>query len=128
MQIARRTLHRHLAAKGLSYKQVVDETRSAFARQLLAYTRLGAGEVGMIVGYPDPSHTLRCTIPALDSNSAELGTVKTSNTVRKKVGQALLPVWPARGPFPDELQFPRNRILHRKVARHAALRLGRTER
>ena len=55
LQISRRTLHRRLEAQGLRYQQVVDETRYEHARQLLSHTLLGVGEVGMVVGYPDPS-------------------------------------------------------------------------
>jgi AraC-like DNA-binding protein len=52
--MSRRTLHRRLEARGLRFQQVLDETRCEFARQLLANTRLGVGEIGLIVGYSDP--------------------------------------------------------------------------
>jgi AraC-like DNA-binding protein len=55
LQIPRRTLHRQLEEQGVRYRQVVDEIRCDVARQLLAYTSLGAGAVGTAVGYTDPS-------------------------------------------------------------------------
>ncbi len=53
--ISRRTLHRRLEAQGQSYQQIMDETRRELSCQLLAHTRLGVGEVGTFVGYPDHS-------------------------------------------------------------------------
>jgi AraC-like DNA-binding protein len=53
--MSRRTLHRRLLAHGLRFQGVLDETRAEFARQLLANTRLGIGEIAAIIGYAEPS-------------------------------------------------------------------------
>ena len=55
MGISRRTLHRRLDAQGLRFRQVLDETRIEFARQLLANTRIGICQIATLVGYADPS-------------------------------------------------------------------------
>jgi AraC-like DNA-binding protein len=55
MGLSRRTLHRRLEKHGLQFQDVLDETRHEFARQLLANTRLGIGEIGAIVGFEDRS-------------------------------------------------------------------------
>jgi AraC-like DNA-binding protein len=62
LQVSRRRLHGRLEGQGLSYQKVVDETRRDFARQLLAHTRLGVGEVGLLVGYSSPSVFTRAFI------------------------------------------------------------------
>ena len=53
--ISRRTLQRKLGAHGAHFQELLDETRCEFARQLLANTRLDIGDIGVIVGYDDPS-------------------------------------------------------------------------
>jgi AraC-like DNA-binding protein len=53
--VSRRTLHRRLANQGVRFQQLLDEARYEFARQLLANTRLRIAEIGLIVGYTDPS-------------------------------------------------------------------------
>ena len=55
MGMSRRTLHRRLEAYGLKFQQVLDETRCEFAQQLLSNTLLSISQVGVIVGYEDPS-------------------------------------------------------------------------
>jgi AraC-like DNA-binding protein len=55
MGMSRRTLHRRLAAWGLRFQELLDETRCEFAQQLLANTRLSIGEIALLVGYTDPS-------------------------------------------------------------------------
>jgi len=81
LQIAKRTLHRRLAAVGLHYQQVLDETRSSFARQLLAHTRLSASEVGIIVGYPDPSVFSRAFVRWTGRPPAEWRRVNARNPI-----------------------------------------------
>ncbi|MBV9744035.1 MAG: AraC family transcriptional regulator [Acidobacteriia bacterium] len=53
--MSRRTLHRRLDEIGLHFQDVLDETRCEYAKQLLAHTQLGIGEIAGIVGYADPS-------------------------------------------------------------------------
>ena len=60
--MSRRTLHRRLDALGLRFQSVLDETRFEFARQLLANTRLGIAEIGLIVRYTDPSAFTRAFV------------------------------------------------------------------
>jgi AraC-like DNA-binding protein len=62
MRMSRRTLHRRLDAYGLRFQGVLDETRSEFAKQLLANTGLSIGQVATIVGYADPSILTRMFI------------------------------------------------------------------
>jgi AraC-like DNA-binding protein len=62
LNIGRRTLHRHLAAQGFHFQQLVDETRFELARQLLANTQIGVGEIGLILRYADPSLFTRAFI------------------------------------------------------------------
>lgn len=60
--VNRRTLHRHLSANGLHFQQILDEVRCRFAQQLLADTRLGIGEIGLILRYSDASGFTRAFI------------------------------------------------------------------
>lgn len=60
--LGRRTLDRRLTEDGVSFQKVLDETRCAFAQQLLAHTRLGVGEIAALIGYGDPSVLTRAFI------------------------------------------------------------------
>jgi AraC-like DNA-binding protein len=53
--VSRRTLHRRLDSQGLQFQAALDEARRELSQQLLANTQLGAGEIGLIVGYEDQS-------------------------------------------------------------------------
>lgn len=53
--IGTRTLHRRLAAEGTSFRQLLDDARHRMARQLLAETRLEAGEIAERLGYASAS-------------------------------------------------------------------------
>jgi AraC-like DNA-binding protein len=53
--LSRRTLHRRLRSHGISFQQVLNETRCECAKQLLSATTLGSGEIGRIIGYADPT-------------------------------------------------------------------------
>lgn len=50
-----RTLQRRLSAKGLQWREFAEETRFALARGHLARNDLSVEEVGLLVGYSDPS-------------------------------------------------------------------------
>lgn len=53
--IGTRTLHRRLAAEGTSFRQLLDDSRHRMAQQLLADTRLEAGEIAERLGYASAS-------------------------------------------------------------------------
>lgn len=55
MGMSRRTLHRRLDTYGLRFRDVLDQTRHAYAQQLLAGTELDIGTISTTVGYADPS-------------------------------------------------------------------------
>jgi AraC-like DNA-binding protein len=85
--MSRRTLHRRLNPRGLRFQKVLDETRCEFAQHLLSHTRLGAGEIGLIVGYTDPSaftrRFIRWTgVPPSEwrSNFVQSGSLKVMST------------------------------------------------
>jgi AraC-like DNA-binding protein len=50
-----RTLHRRLAASGTSFRQLVDETRFAIARQILEDTNTDIGVITNLLNYADTS-------------------------------------------------------------------------
>jgi len=52
---APRTLQRHLAARGLSYQQILDDTRRDGAERLLADASLSISEIGYLLGFSEPS-------------------------------------------------------------------------
>lgn len=52
---APRSLQRNLAAKGLSYQQILDDTRREGAERLLADASLSIGEIGYLLGFSEPS-------------------------------------------------------------------------
>jgi len=52
--LGRRNLDRRLEQAGLHYQQVLDETRSDFAQQLLANTRLDIVSIATILGFTSP--------------------------------------------------------------------------
>jgi AraC-like DNA-binding protein len=52
---APRSLQRHLAARGLSYQQILDDTRREGAERLLADATLSIGEIGYLLGFSEPS-------------------------------------------------------------------------
>jgi transcriptional regulator GlxA family with amidase domain len=51
----RRTLSRHLRAQGLTFQQVLDETRFETACQLLDTTRVPLTEIAALLGYAESS-------------------------------------------------------------------------
>ncbi|MEN1727749.1 MAG: helix-turn-helix domain-containing protein [Pseudomonadota bacterium] len=51
-----RSLTRHLAAESLTFRQLVDETRLAQARELLRHSRLPVADIAWRLGYADPSN------------------------------------------------------------------------
>ena len=52
--MAPRTLHRHLAAEGVSFRQLLDEVRQALAEEMLAHG-MTVDEVAERLGYSEPS-------------------------------------------------------------------------
>jgi len=52
---APRSLQRHLAAKGLSYQRILDDTRREGAERLLADATLSIREIGYLLGLSEPS-------------------------------------------------------------------------
>jgi AraC-like DNA-binding protein len=50
-----RTLHRRLAAFDTSFRELLEEGRYAYARQMLADSRMELGEVASHLGYSEPS-------------------------------------------------------------------------
>jgi AraC-like DNA-binding protein len=54
LAISRRTLHRRLAVHGVTYEQLVDETRYDLARQLLAKSRASMVAIAVTLDYANP--------------------------------------------------------------------------
>ena len=52
---APRSLQRHLAAEGVSYQQILDDSRREGAERLLADASLSVGEIGYLLGLSEPS-------------------------------------------------------------------------
>jgi AraC-like DNA-binding protein len=55
----RRTLHRRLQARGMTFQQVLDEVRWDLSRQLLGHTDLPLGRIASATGYADTSTFVR---------------------------------------------------------------------
>jgi AraC-like DNA-binding protein len=53
MHVSRRTLHRQLAAEGITYKKLVDDLRRLVALQHLEKRRLGVDEIAFLLGFSD---------------------------------------------------------------------------
>jgi AraC-like DNA-binding protein len=53
--LERRTLHRHLAAEGVSFSEVLHSTRSTLAEHYLANDRYSLTEVSQLLGFTAPS-------------------------------------------------------------------------
>ncbi len=53
MHVSRRTLHRQLAAEGITYKKLVDDLRRRTALQHLENRRLGVDEIAFLLGFSD---------------------------------------------------------------------------
>ena len=50
-----RTLQRRLAAAGLSYQELLDETRREAAERCIANSSLSIGEIAYLLGYSEPA-------------------------------------------------------------------------
>lgn len=59
LHLSRRTLQRHLRAEGLSFQQVLEETRADLARGYLAREELSIEEISYLLGYRDPNSFYR---------------------------------------------------------------------
>jgi len=55
LAMAPRTLQRHLAAEGASFKELIDATRREAAERLLSDRSLAVSEVGYVLGFSEPS-------------------------------------------------------------------------
>ena len=55
LAISRRTLQRHLAAEGLRYSELPQETRQALAQHDLVKTELPAAEIAFLLGFEEPN-------------------------------------------------------------------------
>ena len=55
LAMAPRTLQRHLAAEGASFKELIDVTRREAAERLLSDRSLAVSEVGYVLGFSEPS-------------------------------------------------------------------------
>lgn len=53
MHVSRRTLHRQLAAEGITYKKLVDDLRRRLALQHLETRRIGVDEIAFLLGFSD---------------------------------------------------------------------------
>jgi AraC-like DNA-binding protein len=59
LAISRRTLQRHLAAEGLRYSELLQETRQALAQHYLVKTELPAAEIAFLLGFEEPNSFYR---------------------------------------------------------------------
>ena len=57
--VSSRTLQRNLQSEGVSYKEVVSQTREQLARHYVADTRLAYAEISFLIGYEEPSSFFR---------------------------------------------------------------------
>lgn len=55
LRVDRRTLHRHLAAEGTTFTQIVDTTRAGLAERYLASSRYPMTEISHLLGFAAPS-------------------------------------------------------------------------
>lgn len=59
LAMSRRTLQRHLEAEGLSYQQLLRETRLSLARHYLSRTELPTAEISFLLGFDEPNSFYR---------------------------------------------------------------------
>lgn len=59
LALSRRTLQRHLAAEGLRYSALLQETRQALAQHYLTKTELPAAEIAFLLGFEEPNSFYR---------------------------------------------------------------------
>ena len=59
LAMSRRTLQRHLEAEGLSYQQLLRETRLSLARHYLSKTELPTAEISFLLGFDEPNSFYR---------------------------------------------------------------------
>ena len=57
--VSSRTLQRNLRAEGVSYKEVVGQTREQLARHYVTDTKLSYAEISFLIGYEEPSSFFR---------------------------------------------------------------------
>lgn len=50
-----RTLNRRLQAEGKTFRELINEARFEVARQLLTGTKMGIADIGLVLGYAQPS-------------------------------------------------------------------------
>lgn len=59
LAMSRRSLQRHLEAEGLSYQQLLRETRLSLAQHYLARTELPTAEISFLLGFDEPNSFYR---------------------------------------------------------------------
>jgi AraC-like DNA-binding protein len=59
LAMSTRSLQRHLESEGLSYQQLLQETRQAVARHYLQKTDLPAAEISFLLGFEEPNSFYR---------------------------------------------------------------------
>jgi AraC-like DNA-binding protein len=59
LAISRRTLQRHLAAEGLRYTDLLQDTRQALSRHYLIKTELPIAEIAFLLGFEEPNSFYR---------------------------------------------------------------------
>lgn len=59
LAMSRRTLQRHLEAEGLSYQQLLRDTRLSLARHYLSKTELPTAEISFLLGFDEPNSFYR---------------------------------------------------------------------
>ncbi|MGL4573402.1 MAG: helix-turn-helix transcriptional regulator [Burkholderiaceae bacterium] len=59
LTLSRRTLQRHLAAAGQSFRDLVAQARLARSARLLSTSRMAPSEIGYLCGYSDQAHFTR---------------------------------------------------------------------
>lgn len=59
LNMSSRTLQRRLKEEGLTYKQLLEETRAQLAQQYLSNSQRSIGEVSYLLGFTEPSNFIR---------------------------------------------------------------------
>src|SRR5215468_8007526 len=105
--MASRSLHRHLAAEGTTFRLLIDEVRSALAEEMLSH-RMSVAEVAERLGYAKAasfSHAFKrrrgprkCTGPAPEAwcQRAAVFTARVSDSPRARRAQRTSSSWGGR--------------------------------
>ncbi|MCY1450977.1 HTH-type transcriptional regulator VirS [compost metagenome] len=71
MHLSQRTLQRRLQEEGVSFQQLLDDTRRELAEQYLAQPNLTLLEIAYLLGFADPSNFFRAFRRWFDSTPGE---------------------------------------------------------